>query len=292
MRDEHPLPGIDHLIDGVRVHVVHHGAGAGLPVLLLHGIPTSSYLWRDVQRDLEQRHVTLAPDLLGLGRSERPPHARYDLASQAELLLRLLDELGHDRVAVVGHDVGGGVAVHLAALAPTRVAALVLVDAPVHADVWPVPQISTLVTPVLGETQAMLLRRLPAAGRRYLAWNLGRGLRSTELSPKSLDIYASSLLTSDGTRGLLALVRGCDPAAVESAFDIVRRDPPPTLVLWAEDDTWHSTAYGRRVAGDIPGAAFVTVAGSGHFIPEDRPERVAEEVEGFLADIATTSATA
>ena len=287
MRDDHPIPGADHIVDGVRLHVVHHGAGDGLPVLLLHGIPTSSYLWRDVQRDLEHRHLTIAPDLLGLGSSERPADGRYDLASQAQLLIGLLDELELERVAVVGHDVGGGVAVHLAGLAPDRVAALVLVDAPLHADAWPVPEIRALAAPGLGEVQGSLLRWLPAAGRRYVAWNLARGLRATTLSPKSLGLYAGPLLSHDGTRGLLALVRACDPSAVESAFDIVRKEPPPTLVLWADDDVWHGSSYGRRVAGDVPGASFVTVAGSGHFLPEDRPERVAEELEGFLADLPT-----
>jgi len=289
MRDEHPLPGTDHVVDGVRLHVVHHGSGPGMPVLLLHGYPTSSYLWRDVQRDLGPRHPTYAPDLVGLGCSERPPSGRYAHASQADLLLALLDSLGLSRVAVVAHDVGGGVAVHLAAAAPERVAALVLLDTPLHTEVWPVPLVRAQTLPFVGETHGTLMRLVPALGHRALLASLGRGLVATEFTPKSLHHYAAPLLSADGVRGMLAIARAADPQAVQQAFELVAADPPPSLVLWAERDAWFSTAYGRRVAGELRGASYVEVADAGHFLPEDRPERVAEEIEGFLAEIVTTA---
>ncbi|HVF20353.1 MAG TPA: alpha/beta hydrolase [Mycobacteriales bacterium] len=284
MRDVHPLPGADHLVGDIRLHVVAHGAGPGLPLLLLHGLPTTSYLWRDVQRDLEHSHRTFAPDLLGLGASERPSAGRYDLASQADLMLRLLDELGVDRVGVVGHDVGGAVAVHLTALAPERVAALVLVDSPLHADTWPVASVATLIAPALGEVQTTMLRLVPAAGRRYLGLQLGRSLASGRMDGDVLDRYAAPLLSRDGGRGLLALVRAFDNTALEATLGMVATDPPPTLVLWGEDDVWHGPAYGRRLVDAIPGALWVPVPDAGHLLPEDRPERVAEEIEGFLAE--------
>ncbi|HEU0129809.1 MAG TPA: alpha/beta fold hydrolase [Mycobacteriales bacterium] len=288
MRDDHPLPGTDHVVDDVRLHVVHHGSGDGLPVLLVHGVPTSSYLWRDVQRDLGHAHRTYAVDLAGLGCSERPADGRYDLATQAALLLGLLDDLGLDRVAVVGHDVGGGVAVNLAAVAADRVAALVLVDTPLHADTWPVPAIRALAAPYLGEAQTALLRLAPGAGEKYLATQLARGLRATELSRKSLTHYTAPLLSADGARGLLGVIRAADPQQVEAAFALVAAEPPPALVLWGEADAWFSPAVGRRIAGELRGASFVEVPDAGHFLPEDRPERVAEEIEGFLAELAAT----
>ncbi|HVE62421.1 MAG TPA: alpha/beta hydrolase [Mycobacteriales bacterium] len=290
MRDVHPLPGADHLVDGVRLRVVQHGAGPGLPLLLLHGIPTTSYLWRDVQRDLEHRHPTYAVDLLGLGASERPPGGRYDLANQAELLVGLLDQLGLDRVAIAGHDVGGAAAVHLCALAPDRVAALVLVDTPLHADAWPVAAISSLMAPLLGETQTTLLRLVPSLGRHYLGMQLGRGLAAGSVDGPVLDRYAASLLSRDGTRGLLCLVRALDPPSTEAALRLVTVDAPPTLVLWGDEDAWHGPAYGRRLAADIPGSCWVPVPDAGHLLPEDRPERVAEEIAGFLAEAVARTA--
>jgi 2-hydroxymuconate-semialdehyde hydrolase len=284
VRDSHPLPGTDHLVDGVRLHVVDHGFGERAPVVLLHGVPTSSYLWRDVQRDLAPHHRTYAPDLVGLGESERPVAGRYDLAAQAELMLHLLDSLGVESCAVVGHGVGGGVALHLAATAPERVGALVLVDVPAHPDVWPAAVLESLRTPVLGEAQLAALRLVPTAARRYLGSLLARGLRSTTLGPRELQCYAAPLLTVDGGRGLLSVVRALDPEAVVAALSLVAAEPPRTLVLWGSEDAWHGPAYGRRLADTIPGSRFVEVADAGHLLPEDRPERVAEEIEAFLAD--------
>src|SRR6201746_311376 len=130
--DVHPLPGREIVLgggtrlgdlagvssDAVRVHVVEHGRPREdrLPLLMLHGIPATSYLWRDVARDLEHDRLCLMPDLLGCGESERPlGRSAYRLENQAAVLLRMLEQLGIGRFAVLGNDLGGAVAVHLAA---------------------------------------------------------------------------------------------------------------------------------------------------------------------------------
>src|SRR5512135_3525756 len=190
MPDPHPLPGSDVVVFPelaaaatglLRLHVVRHGTsgprevgrgrtGPGrvdpgddaLPVLLLHGPGTSSHLWRDVARDLSSAHACIAPDLAGLGASEHPRASpAYRLAAQAHILLAMLDALGHDRVAVAGHDLGGAVAVHLAAIAPRRVAALVLLAAPVHRDAWPVPAAVPFLLPGAGTRYADLVATVP-----------------------------------------------------------------------------------------------------------------------------------
>ena len=66
----------------------------------------------------------------------------------------------------------------------------------------------------------------------------------------------------------------------------MREIAPPTLVLWAEDNHLLSTAYGRRLALDVPGAAWVPIGGAGQLLPQDRPERVAEEIAGFVAELS------
>lgn len=250
MTHPHALPGADHVVAGVRLHVVSYGNGAGLPLLFLHGGDSSSHLWSDVQRALGHRHVSHAPDLLGRGASEAPVAARYDLASQAELVLRLLDTLGIRRAGLVAHDVGGGVAVHLAALAPERIAALVLTGTPLHVDAWPTGSVGELLAPLVTRVTGLLdgqaAAERAAAARRF--------------------------------------ARAVDPAAVESAYRLVRAAPPATLVVWGNDDARLSAAYGRRVAADL-GAAFVAVMDAGHDLPAARPERLAEEAEAWLADL-------
>lgn len=283
MRDAHPLPGTDVVVDGSRWHVVGHGRGGDPPLLLLHGLPTSSYLWHDVMRDLEHDHHCFAPDLLGLGRSERT-RAPGDLAGQARSLVRLIEVLGLARPVVVGHDLGGSVAVHLAALAPERVAGLVLIDAPVHAEVWPSRPVLPLLVPGFGETYTALLRRSPRLARAVLAKALGASGHRDAVSARELDHYLQPLLGPDGARGLLRLVRAVDLAAVEAAWRLVRASPPPSLVLWGERDQLLSVGYGRRVAGELPGSSWVPVSEAGHLLPAQRPERVAEELAAFLTD--------
>lgn len=282
MRDPHPLPGTDHVVDNRRVHVVRHGRdrSGGLPMLLIHGLPTSSYLWRDVMRDLEHDIPSVAPDLIGLGDSEKPRVAGYDFPAQARMLLGLLDLLDMPRVIVAGHVLGGAVAVHLAALAPQRVAGLVLLGTPVHPDVWPVPAVIPLTLPGIGQAYASVPGR--ALARRLLASGLGaNGL----LPPEVLRRYAAPLLSPDGARGLVRFVQSVDPTRTQAAWDQVRQAPPPTLLLWGTEDRVHSLAYGRRLADELPSASWVPLAGRGHLLPEECPERIAEELAGFRAEL-------
>jgi pimeloyl-ACP methyl ester carboxylesterase len=285
MHDTHPLPGTDIVVAGIRLHVTRHGrAGGALPALFVHGLLTSGYLWHDVMRDVGRSRLTIAADLVGLGRSERPAAGRYDLPAQAELLLGLLDEMELDRVAAVGHGLGAAVAVHLAALAPERVGALVLVDATLHADTWPPRALLPLLVPGLGELAVAGLRHLPGVAHALLSRGLGAELAESRLTTSEVAAYVAPMVGPDGPRGLLRFVRAVDLAAAEQALRIVAADAPPTLVLWGEQDNLHRPDYGRRVAEALPGAAWVPVSRAGHLLPQERPERVAEELTGFLAD--------
>src|SRR4051812_27248442 len=186
MQDLHPLAGTDVVVPAgddygleapLRMHVVEHGRRDGMSVLLLHGLPTTSYLWRDVARDLGHDHLCLMPDLIGLGNSEKPLQRRpYALDAQARVVLGALDTLHVDRLVAVGHDLGGAVAVHLAALAPQRVAGIALIDSPVHAEVWPVPSVLPLLTPGIAQAEVGVLRRTPGLARKVLARSLGSTL--------------------------------------------------------------------------------------------------------------------
>jgi len=289
MHDTHPLPGTDVLAAGLRVHVVRHGAAThgqpGLPLVLLHGLPTSSYLWHDVMRDLERSHRMVAPDLLGFGRSERPARReRYALEAQARLMLQVLDELGLDRAVLVGHDLGGTVAVHMTALAPERVAGLVLCHSPLHPETWPSRPVLPLMVPVLRHAYVRVLQQFPPLAGRLIA----RAMHA-ECEPAELRHYVNPLLGSEGGRGLLDFVNAIDLDAAALAWQEVRELAPPTLVLWGEDNHLLSPAYGRRLALDVPGAAWVPVSGGCQLLPQDRPERVAEEIAAFVAELTSAA---
>jgi pimeloyl-ACP methyl ester carboxylesterase len=281
----HPLPGTEVLISDatggpLRLHVVEHGRDAGrLPVLMLAEPPATSYLWRDVARDLGREWRCFMPDLVGTGASERPPQRRgYAIDAQAEALGGLLDVLGLARVAVVASGVAGAIAVELAARQPERVAALVLVGAVVHEDAWPTPGVLPLLPVGPGEAIFTLLRGRSERGRRRVASLLG-----SQPAP-DLDHYVEPLRARAGAKAMLRVFRSVDMQVLARASELVGISPPPTLVLWGEEDRLLSLDYGRRVAAQF-GGTWVPVADAGHLIARDRPERVADEIAGFLDDL-------
>ena len=255
MRALPPLPAVEPVIDGVRLHVVDYGSDQPTdhatptdPILLLAGPFTDSDLWTAVARDLAPSHRVLIPDLVGLGESEAPIPARaYSPGAQARRLLTLLDHWGIDRFTVVGHDLGGAVAVHLAAIAPGRARGLVLISTPLHREVWP--------------TTAEL---------RYLT----PGIRT----------LVSRGAATDRARGKRKFLHAVDLPSVEQAAELVT--DIPAMVLWGENDRVRSPAYGRRIAASL-GAAWVPVLEGGHLLPSERPERVAEELHAFVSDTAS-----
>jgi pimeloyl-ACP methyl ester carboxylesterase len=276
---------VDRVVDGVRLHVLSAGrpAQGRLPVLLVHGAPTTAALWVEVVRDLGLETTVAAPDLPGLGRSERP-RGRTGPPEHARMLVALLDDLGLDRVVVAAHGLGGAVAVHLAVIAPRRVAGLVLCSTPVHADAWPPPAVLPLLVP------GVRLALASALGRsRWLADGVvgaALGAPGPAAAAAAGAPYAAALRTTAGTRALVDALSAVDMAATEAAWALLRSAPPPTLVLWGEDDVVHASAYGRRLAGELPDAAWVPVTGAGHLLPTERPERVAEELAAFAAEVA------
>lgn len=292
MSVHHEVRVVDQVVQGIRIRMsTCGGPGDGLDpapaLLLLHGFATSSALWRQVSPEMcsatEDGVYVLAPDLVQLGGSERV-EGRVDLAKQAALLVGLLDQLGVQRVIAVGHGLGGAVAVHLAALDGRRVAGLALLDAPVHADAWPAASMLPLLMPGVRSVTARALPLAPWLASRVLERAIGTG--SEALTRRPLDRYADALRAPGAARSLLRFASAVDLVGVEAAWNIVRAAPPPTLVMWGVEDKLHSIAYGRRLVAEIPAAAWVPVAGAGHLLPEERPERVAEELVAFHADLS------
>jgi pimeloyl-ACP methyl ester carboxylesterase len=279
----HPLPGREVVVasaagDEIRLHVAEYGRdGGGLPLLMIAEPPATSYLWRDVARDLGRDWRCFMPDLVGTGASERPSARRsYAIDAQANALGGLLDALNLPRVAVVASGLAGAVAVELAARLPQRVAALVLVGAVVHGDAWPTDGVLALLPVGPGEA---ILARMGSRGRRKVA-------RLLAAEPGSdLDHYVTPLQSRAGARAMLRVFRSVDMQVLARSRELVGVSPPPALVLWGEHDRLLSLDYGRRVATQLA-AAWVPISGAGHLIARDRPERVAAEIAGFLGGLA------
>lgn len=265
--------------------------GSGPAILLLHGCPFASFVWRNVIPVLAPTHRCIAPDLLGLGDTETPPTADWSLPAQAMMAIQLLDSLGIDRAHVVGHDHGGAVAQLLAARHPTRVDRLVLTDAEAY-DNWPSPE----ERPFVRATQ------VPVFGDFVLwLWSRKAVLRSTLVSAKA--VFDSRALTPGFIDALIRanlgdrhrrartkrfLAEQFDPANNRATLDVLdglRRFDHPTLLIWARDDAHFGPEWGERLRNDIPGAKRLEILEStGHLLMEERPQQFATLVRDFLTE--------
>lgn len=247
--------------------------GEGAPLVLLHGIPSWGYLWHAVLPVLEKRRRVLIPDLPGYGFSDRSDRFRRGLCAQADVVADWLGALGLERVELVGHDIGGGVALRLAAYEPELVSRMVLVSSACY-DSWPLEALVRVGHPGTS-------RRLsPEAGARLLRSALLPGLARPD------DLALSGLLAPYQTEaGHLSLAR--DAAALDASLTmelvpLLPRIQTPTLVLWGEKDPFQPVDNGRRLAWDLPRAQLAVVKRGRHFLPLDEPTRTASLILDFL----------
>src|SRR6185503_4692936 len=141
-------------LSGARVYYYAAGTrGAGVPVVFIHGFPTSSHLWSNVVPLMPAGHRLVVLDLLGYGRSDRPLSRPVDARGHANRIVELLDQLTIDRACIVGHGLGGGIAQALAVDHTSRVSHLCLIDS-TGFDRW--PALGTSVGKALAPLATML----------------------------------------------------------------------------------------------------------------------------------------
>lgn len=270
--------------------VAYQDEGSGPPVLLLHGCPFASFVWRNLIPVLAPTHRCIAPDLLGLGDTETSPDADWALPAQAATMVGLLNALGVERAHVIGHDHGGAVAQLLAANYPTRVDRLILCDVEAY-DNWP----SADERPFVRATQ------LPLVGDLVLwLWSRGAILRATLLSAQA--VYDRRALTREFVDAMIRanlsdphrraktkrfLAGQFDPRNNRVTMDLLerlRRFDHPTLLIWAQNDAHFGPEWGERLRRDIPGVQRLeSLPATGHLLMEERSEQVAAIVGDFLA---------
>lgn len=257
------------------LRVAHVDAGAGDPVVLLHGIPTWSFLWREVIPLLADTRRVIAPDFLGHGFSDRRDRFDRSLAAQTEMVCALLDALGIDRADIVGHDTGGGVALIMAVKHPERLRRLILANVVCY-DSWPIADMLALGDPQLREKSPAEIVEFVRSG---LEPGVFRGERRTpEFEEGILAPYADE-------DGKLSLIRNAVSLNTNHTMELVDRHgeiEAPTLVLWGVEDPWQPLADGERLASEIPGARLERLEGASHWLQQDAPDRVAAAITDFL----------
>ncbi|HEY6825871.1 MAG TPA: alpha/beta hydrolase [Gemmatimonadaceae bacterium] len=260
------------------MHVERYGHG-GSPILLIHGFGTCSFLFRDVGPTLAQANRTaFAVDLFGYGESDRPFDAQFGIEAQSEYLDRALTALRLSKATIVGIDLGGAIAMHLAYTRPERVERLVLVNAIAFDDV-PADDIKTMQR----NTGRYVLRvsRGVLGAAPLMRELLERSVSKPENMPESLVArYLAPYVGQDGLNHLLALARSVDE---DDMADIeLGQIDCPTMIVWGDQDPFVSPKLGDRLADTIPGSRLVRLPGTGRLVPEEAPETLANMILEFV----------
>jgi pimeloyl-ACP methyl ester carboxylesterase len=250
--------------------------GQGPPVVLVHGTPTWSYLWRKVVPALEGDHSVYVFDLLGYGDSPAGPSADISVAAQARLLVELLDRWGLEEPAVAGHDIGGAVVLRTHLLHRRRFRRIALVDAVILAP-W--------ITATTRHMQAHLAayQTMPVHIYEQI---VAAHLRTAAFGALDEEAFSAYLRPWRGERGRAAYfqkVAQFDEDHTAEFEPLLAGLGAPLLLLWGEQDAWLSPELGRRLLDRIPGAELTVIPGAGHLSMEDAPEAVAAALAKFFA---------
>lgn len=263
--------------------VTFHMMGDGPPIVLIHGITSSSRTWKRVMPRLAESHTVIAPDLLGHGRSAKP-QGDYSLGAYASGVRDLLVALNIPKATVVGHSLGGGIALQFAYQFPERIDRLVLVDSGgIGHEVNPLLRAAVLP----GAEFVLPLMFSPTLHDGALKV---RGLLSRIGLKPSADIEGvsegfASLTEADARRAFLSTVRSVIDTKGQrvSARDrLYLAGDIPTLIVWGENDRIIPLDHAHRAKAMLKGSRLEVFPGAGHFPFNDDPDRFVSVMREFL----------
>jgi|SRR5450631_276154 epoxide hydrolase 4 len=274
---------VEHRISVGSIRLAIRDTGAGDPVVMLHGFPELSYSWRYQLPALARAgYRAIAPDLRGYGASDRPATVdAYAVPALVGDVVGLIDALGYDRVHLVGHDWGGGLAWATAALHPDRVRSLVIANAP-----HPVASAEARRDDPAQRAKSwyMLLFQFVGVAESWLADNDFANLREMvfdnaapgTFSPEDVRVYLDAFSRDGALTAALNYYRANMPAAAWL------REPPqlpqittPTMVIWGEADTFLGLGLLERSVAKVRGPVRVErLAGVSHWVQQEVPDAV------------------
>lgn len=261
------------------MHVERYGHG-GTAVILIHGFATSSFLWRNIAPAItDAGHTAYAIDLFGHGESDRPFDADFGIAAQAEYLDAAMTALRVARALLVGVDIGGDIALRLAATRPERVEKMILINTPAF-DELPAKDITQMqrntarfavrtTRGILGAAPLVeaVLRKSVAEPEKHMPTRL-------------IARYLAPFVGKDGTSHLLALATAISGDDLEDVD--LRNIHVPTLILWGDEDTFVDGRVADKLTNALPDGRLVRMPGIARLLPEENPEYLTELLLDFM----------
>jgi pimeloyl-ACP methyl ester carboxylesterase len=250
--------------------------GYGPPLILVHGTPTRSYIWRDVAMRLADRFTVYVYDLLGFGQSERKEGLDVSIAGQSRLLAELVEAWELEAPSVAGHDIGGAIALRAHLLEDVPFGCIALIDSVVLRP-WITPttrhvraHLDAYATMPVSIFEAVIASHLRTATHRPL----DEGAFATYLEGWRGELGQKLYLQKD------AQLDEDDTTQFESLLSSIG---VPVRIIWGEQDAWLEPSLAARLHEIIPGSDLVLLPETGHFAMEDSPREVAAALFEFFS---------
>jgi pimeloyl-ACP methyl ester carboxylesterase len=271
-----PKPGNTIRLEGVAIH--YEDKGQGSPIVLIHGLGGSISNFRYNIPVLAEHLRVIALDLKGFGYSERPAASDYSLTAQARLVGELMDRLGISRAAVLGHSMGGAIALRLAATFPEKVDRLIVVGSAPPDRMVPRLAASPPLPSLLRLGTALVLHQ-PRLREKVLRQGF---YDPAFLSPEMLAEFSQ-----------LARIRGSTNAIASLLSDAARDEPldlsqvsQPVLLLWGRHDRWTNLRLAHWLAGQLPNVRLQVIERARHMVLEERAKEANEAILAFLSGVS------
>lgn len=255
--------------------------GDGQPLVLVHGFPSNSYLWRDVIPVLSRDHLVYVFDLRGFGLSSKREGQDVFIPAQARVLAALVEHWALDEPLVAGHDIGAATTAwaHVEHGVPFRRIALISAA-----------MLNPCITENTRHVQAHLsaYETMPAAVYSQI---LRTQISSADYGPMrdaDLEAYMRPWLGEQGQAAYFRFVSQIDEAVFDETERIATAIDVPVRIVWGDGDTWIPSSHGDRLAELIPDARLTTVPEAGHFITDEAASPVSGALADFFAGVATS----
>ena len=275
-RERYPMKQVS--VEGINIRYIEKGKGN--PIVLVHGVPTSSFLWRDMIEELSKHGKVIALDLPGFGFSDPPRNGDYSISNYARVFGRFLKALSIENATFVCHDLGGPITLTYALRHPDKWERLIILDTFLHRDLPPWPL-------------SMRMAKIRPIGEIFM-WLGGKSIASAGLQGGVIDKSRISeevvkrYYMPDGNpdkmnRSMLGTLRIDYMNELEFIEKNLKTIEKPTLILWGKNDKFLPLYLGERIQKDIKGSKMEIIPDCGHFIQEDQPGRAAKFISEFLA---------
>ena len=251
-------------------------SGFGTPMVFIHGFGSSSFSWRKNLEPISMYHRVFAPDLPGFGYSDKPLDADYTVDAYAEFIIQFMNGLKIKEAVLVGHSLGGGIALLACLKYPSRVQALILLDA----EAYPITPPLMLTIAKLPVVNSIIHR---AIGKWVVRLSLKRSFHDQTLITDDLvDDYYRPFLTENGKAASIKVLQAMDFEKLKELPRRYRRIRKKALIIWGKEDQISRIHLAHKLRRDLPNATLRIIPESGHLVQEEKPEIVNRAILNFV----------